>query len=827
MIHKDFALGFFWLTLAIAIFALFPAAYGQVLTSSHGTLEKNYGVGSVGFDTGDKCVSIGIKVCARAQLGAGGDALKVSETGRGKLDLGTSELYFSGSTGNASMNFGVEAGVSAWIVVLGQTFNIPIPYIGYRDFILSDQATWNPYFPNPVVLEDDFIRQELICAGVDFSLVSGEVCVEGSAAVRQTLTPSSISSSTGSFYSDGQRRTVSISCPSTTVSGIHKNWSWNGTLKASLYLTGQVSVLGLEYEIPLPILVNYPLPVGNWIATSFSTSPDRYVTFSPISSPGQVGTPSVSPSSVCINNQYCVYWNSVSGATSYDISENGGSWTDVKNVTSKCYSKGSSGNYSYRVRARNYCGPGTSSNSSSSVTIIALPGSVGTLSISPNPACVNQQYCISWGAVTGATSYEISSNGGSSWTNVGNTMQKCYSQGNAGNYCYMVRAKNSCGTGSASPSACVTVNPVPGQVSTPSISPNPVCVNTQYCISWGQVSGATSYEIRENGGGWVDIGNALSWCTSKASSGGYSYSVRAKNSCGTGPQSNPASVTVIGVPGQLGTPSISPNPVCVNAQDTLSWGQVSGATSYEISENGGSWLDVGNVLSKTYTKGSAGIFSYSVRAKNTCGSGLQSNPPASVTVNACYSVSGSARRPDTRSADGELAANFPVSLKVAQKVIYLDTTDANGDYSFAQVIAGDYRVCCLSSCPYIINVHSDTLGLNLIIVNEVDGVVLSVEDLRHGELPQATKLGQNYPNPFNPSTSIEFDLQRPGFVELRVLDVTGRQVRTLISEYLSAGYKRVEWDGCDASGAKVSSGIYFYRLKSEAYTETRKMLLLK
>jgi len=95
------------------------------------------------------------------------------------------------------------------------------------------------------------------------------------------------------------------------------------------------------------------------------------------------------------------------------------------------------------------------------------------------------------------------------------------------------------------------------------------------------------------------------------------------------------------------------------------------------------------------------------------------------------------------------------------------------------------------------------------------------------ERPSEFDLSQNYPNPFNPTTKIEFTLARSGFVTLQVYDVLGREVRTLVSEELSSGYKSVIWDGKNDDGEEVASGVYFYQLKVGDFSEPKKMLLLK
>ena len=93
--------------------------------------------------------------------------------------------------------------------------------------------------------------------------------------------------------------------------------------------------------------------------------------------------------------------------------------------------------------------------------------------------------------------------------------------------------------------------------------------------------------------------------------------------------------------------------------------------------------------------------------------------------------------------------------------------------------------------------------------------------------PLPTALYQNYPNPFNPTTTIKYDLQDRSRVRLAVFNARGQLVRKLVDAEESPGRKLVEWDGRDDYGRQVASGIYLYRIETNAYSRTRKMTLLK
>ncbi len=114
--------------------------------------------------------------------------------------------------------------------------------------------------------------------------------------------------------------------------------------------------------------------------------------------------------------------------------------------------------------------------------------------------------------------------------------------------------------------------------------------------------------------------------------------------------------------------------------------------------------------------------------------------------------------------------------------------------------------------------HGTFLRLNN-LTRDAGGVV--------NNLPGEYSLSQNYPNPFNPTTSISFNLPVAGHVELAVYNLLGQKVATVVDGTLAAGQHEVIWNGSDQNGVAVSSGVYFYRLKSATFNQTRKMTLMK
>jgi hypothetical protein len=99
--------------------------------------------------------------------------------------------------------------------------------------------------------------------------------------------------------------------------------------------------------------------------------------------------------------------------------------------------------------------------------------------------------------------------------------------------------------------------------------------------------------------------------------------------------------------------------------------------------------------------------------------------------------------------------------------------------------------------------------------------LVGVKDHRPEMVPAEVVLMQNYPNPFNPSTLVSYRLPRQSYVTLKVIDVLGREIATLVNGEQTAGYKTVVWDA-----ANIPSGVYFYLLQAGSYTETKKLVVM-
>ncbi len=114
-----------------------------------------------------------------------------------------------------------------------------------------------------------------------------------------------------------------------------------------------------------------------------------------------------------------------------------------------------------------------------------------------------------------------------------------------------------------------------------------------------------------------------------------------------------------------------------------------------------------------------------------------------------------------------------------------------------------------------------------VFVAKFEPVATGITEYDLDNLPSNYKMSQNYPNPFNPTTTIEFNLPTKSNVTINIYNLLGQQIQQLVNQEYSAGNYRITWDGKTSDGIQTATGIYFYRLETNNYVETKKMLLLK
>ncbi len=150
-------------------------------------------------------------------------------------------------------------------------------------------------------------------------------------------------------------------------------------------------------------------------------------------------------------------------------------------------------------------------------------------------------------------------------------------------------------------------------------------------------------------------------------------------------------------------------------------------------------------------------------------------------------------------------------------------TISSAAYQQKSISLDDY----LGENVYIAFRHHNSTDIDRMRIDDVMIERAAANDPNLPQLPKKTALKNNYPNPFNPSTSIAFDLSQPENVCIDIYNVKGQKVKTLTNQFYQAGSHSVMWNGQDDNNQNVSSGIYFFNMRSGKYTSTRKMILLK
>jgi len=192
----------------------------------------------------------------------------------------------------------------------------------------------------------------------------------------------------------------------------------------------------------------------------------------------------------------------------------------------------------------------------------------------------------------------------------------------------------------------------------------------------------------------------------------------------------------------------------------------------------------------------------------------------------------------TVSTEGFHSINFEITdvenSPVSGALINLVNQDGDEDHNYS-IISGTDGLATMYVVEgiYDLNVTVDGyIGYTLddISISENNNFQVELESTNNNEDGVEllkTTLGKNYPNPFNPETNISFFLQEEEAVEIVIYNIKGQIVKTLVNDILSNGNHSLVWKGNNEAGTKVSSGVYYYQMKTKTYSSMKKMLLLK
>ncbi|HPN36914.1 MAG TPA: T9SS type A sorting domain-containing protein, partial [Melioribacteraceae bacterium] len=206
--------------------------------------------------------------------------------------------------------------------------------------------------------------------------------------------------------------------------------------------------------------------------------------------------------------------------------------------------------------------------------------------------------------------------------------------------------------------------------------------------------------------------------------------------------------------------------------------------------------------------------------------------PSAFSINGNSAVNMSDKINSHRGIDG-----YDSEVAIAWNDIYglgAGIVPSNGEIKMVAVVAGGFNWGGGDSAPdnpdidgnagpdSLLNVAKISFDLNGDGIPDPTIFISDIEEVNFNKLPTDFNLFANYPNPFNPTTTISFALPKPTNVKLTIYDMLGREVKTLINSFVTAGYHNIKFDA-----ANLASGIYLYSIKTDFNFAVRKMLLIK
>lgn len=348
---------------------------------------------------------------------------------------------------------------------------------------------------------------------------------------------------------------------------------------------------------------------------------------------------------------------------------------------------------------------------------------------------------------------------------------------------------------------------------------------------WLDVSTASDFSTLVTGFDNKDVGNVATFDVSSLSTGfTYYYRVRASNANGTSTNSNIITVDT----GVLDAPLARSATNITTTSFTARWNSSATATTYLLDVSTASDFstfitdyngkDVGNVTSCNVTSLSGStIYYYRVRASNSGGTSANSN-----TITVTTLLAAPVAIAATNITTSGFTANWNASTGATNYWVDVSTTDdfSNVLASYNNKSVGNvtthiiisltpnttyyFRVCASNSSST--SPYSNTIT----VTTNVTGV----DDLLN--LPTRFDLSQNYPNPFNPITTIKYQIPEETFVGIKVYNLLGSEVTTLVNEMRTVGTYEVKFNA-----SQLTSGIYIYKIQAGQFSQMKKMVLVK
>lgn len=483
---------------------------------------------------------------------------------------------------------------------------------------------------------------------------------------------------------------------------------------------------------------------------------------------------------------------------------------------------------------------------------LALPAAPSLSSPLDNAIDILTNTTLSWNLVSGAASYWLQVSTSSIFLTTlidqsGITGPSFQLTGLLNNitYYWRVRATDSAGSSPWSTAwkfKTIVAPPAAPVLSSP--TENATDIPTNPTLTWNQSSAASSYQVQvstDSNFATIEIDQSGIATTSfqittLSNSTTYFWRVKATNTGGTSPWSAAWKFTTIGAgPAAPVLASPTDNATDIATNPNLTWNTVSDATSYQAQLSASSdflAIVVDESGIPTFSFQATGLsnsstYFWRVRATNAGGTSpwstvwqfttIIARPAAPVLTSPADNASDVSRDPVLVWNDSDRAESY--SLQVATRSDFLVT-----DVDQSGITATSFQVMALGeSTDHFWRVNATNAGgtSNWSATWKFrTEKATSVET--GGELPEEFSLGQNYPNPFNSTTNISFELPEREFVVLKIYNLLGIEIVTLISEDLPAGKHIAQFN---AGG--LATGVYLYKIQTSSFVQTKKMLLVR
>ncbi len=364
-----------------------------------------------------------------------------------------------------------------------------------------------------------------------------------------------------------------------------------------------------------------------------------------------LGTPSITSitdDDQCVQDGIRVNYTAGTDATSHDLLRDG---TPVVTgyVSGALYDPGSSTSYTYTVRANMGASCTEISGGSAFADAADAPGAPLITLITDNDTCAQNGINITYLDGSGAASHDLWSDGALAVT--GYISGALYNPADSSSHNSEVYAVNGSCTTKGNLQAFTDDNNGLATPGAPTVNDDDACAQSGMTISWGAVSGATSYEVRVDGTTTIYSGAGTSFGYDPGNSNSHTYDVQASNASCTSSWSGVTTATdEAGAPGTPGVPGVADVSSCALNGVQITWGAVSGATSYDLWVDG-TTLVTGVTSGVTYSPLDSNSHNYQVRAVNVCGDGAWSTGTAGIDGDHSFSWAGIETAADRDACD--------------------------------------------------------------------------------------------------------------------------------------------------------------------------------